>query len=210
MNIREKLGPAIATMPKELILFIKEQEEVHKSPYSDSFYNSSDISWHHKPEGSIRISDHWNFYSQGSMHCVTNIPVPSGKWIVAEYHSGIYFIVSIDDKQHPPLRFIENSFIDNLLKLKETRNRRVYELKCKKEREKFENKMKAGRIWASVIINEYTGSGRHIRISGSHTVIKQVIKTTPKGYQIKDIGLKQAQFVTILKRKPRKQSLPKH
>lgn len=50
---------------KTLITFKK----INKSPYSNSFYDSDNIDWDSKPEGSLRLSDHWNFYSWGEQHC---------------------------------------------------------------------------------------------------------------------------------------------
>lgn len=53
---------------------------IYKSPYSKSFYSSSDISWTNKPDGSYRVSDHWNFKSVRNMnilHCKTDIKVPN-------------------------------------------------------------------------------------------------------------------------------------
>lgn len=46
-------------------------KEVHKSPYSKSFYNK-EVDWGYKPEGVIRISDHWNFLSHNEIHCATH------------------------------------------------------------------------------------------------------------------------------------------
>ena len=36
-------------------------KECSKSPYSASYYNSTDIDWNYKPHQSARLSDHWNF-----------------------------------------------------------------------------------------------------------------------------------------------------
>ncbi len=50
---------------------------VSQSPYSYSFYNMPSKSWDSTPEGIVRISDHWNFFSSGSMHMVTDKEVPN-------------------------------------------------------------------------------------------------------------------------------------
>lgn len=65
------------------------------SPYSNSFYNSHDITWNYKPENSLRISDHWNFTtSYGSeIHCQTTNPAFKTGWAVGEYHHGVYTII---------------------------------------------------------------------------------------------------------------------
>lgn len=46
----------------------------NKSPYSNSFYNAK-VDWDNKPEGSIRISDHWSFttYHDDRIHCQLNL-----------------------------------------------------------------------------------------------------------------------------------------
>jgi hypothetical protein len=50
---------------------------IFKSPFSNSFYSSDDISWSHKPHNSYRVSDHWNFTTNRSdkVHCKTTEPV---------------------------------------------------------------------------------------------------------------------------------------
>ncbi len=42
----------------------------YKSPISLSFY-SKKKDWNHTEEGTIRISDHWNFTARGTIHCKT-------------------------------------------------------------------------------------------------------------------------------------------
>ena len=45
-----------------------------KSPYGESYYafpKGNSIDWGEKPEGSYRLSDHWNWTSEGSTHCPT-------------------------------------------------------------------------------------------------------------------------------------------
>ncbi|EPZ54467.1 hypothetical protein H477_3606 [[Clostridium] sordellii ATCC 9714] len=49
--IKSKLKPL--EVEKEL----KKFKQIHKSPYSQTYYDTKDISWEHKPEGSLRISD---------------------------------------------------------------------------------------------------------------------------------------------------------
>ncbi|HEM3698663.1 TPA: hypothetical protein U1C85_001740 [Streptococcus suis] len=72
-----------------------------KSPYSDSFYDSKKISWSHKPEGSIRVSDHWNFNTYDEMgegildgrHCPTKNKNFKSRWAVGQYSNGVYKII---------------------------------------------------------------------------------------------------------------------
>jgi hypothetical protein len=73
-------------VPDKILDMMKEWPIIYKSPYSKSFYSSSDISWSSKPRDSYRVSDHWNFFTRGSYHCKTDKDVPNnthyaiGKW----------------------------------------------------------------------------------------------------------------------------------
>ena len=54
---------------------IKDKENLicTKSPYGDTLYLHKEdeyIDWDYKPEGSYRFSDHWNFTSEGTKHCI--------------------------------------------------------------------------------------------------------------------------------------------
>ncbi len=62
-------------IPDGIIEKMKSWEVIVKSPYGNSFYNSKDISWTNKPDGSFRVSDHWNFVARDSKHCITTNPV---------------------------------------------------------------------------------------------------------------------------------------
>lgn len=64
-----------------------------KSPYSNSFYNANNISWGYKPEGSLRISDHWNFESMVEKHCVTDNPNFTEGWAICKYSKGVYHVI---------------------------------------------------------------------------------------------------------------------
>ncbi len=69
-------------------------KEIHKSPYSNSFYDSKDIDWDFKPENSLRLSDHWNFYSYGEKHCcLDNTEEYTQKWLLCQYKNGVYNII---------------------------------------------------------------------------------------------------------------------
>ena len=81
-------------IPQEAKNEILKFKVINQSPYSDSFYNAKDISWDSKPEGSIRISDHWNFESQGSVHCkLKGINEYTTGWKMAKYKNGEYIIM---------------------------------------------------------------------------------------------------------------------
>lgn len=69
-------------------------KEIHKSPYSNSFYDSDNIDWDSKPEGSLRLSDHWNFYSWGEQHCCLDCTDKyTQKWLLCQYQNGVYHVV---------------------------------------------------------------------------------------------------------------------
>lgn len=69
-------------------------EILNKSPYSRSFYNANGITWNSKPEGSLRLSDHWNFESQGEIHCkLDNTEEYTQKILLCKYHNGYYHII---------------------------------------------------------------------------------------------------------------------
>lgn len=81
--------------PKEVLDEIDKFEYVNKSPYSKSCYNSKDIDWNYKPEGSLRISDHWNFKSRGEKHCLLaeTDEFINNYWMLARYENGKYNIL---------------------------------------------------------------------------------------------------------------------
>lgn len=87
--IKSKIKPLIVDAE------IKKFKKIHKSPYSQTYYDTDDISWEHKPEGSLRISDHWNFESKGKKHCeLYNIDeYIEDNWILAEYKNGKYHVL---------------------------------------------------------------------------------------------------------------------
>lgn len=81
--------------PKEVLEEIKNFEYINKSPYSSSYYNTPDVTWEHKPEGSLRISDHWNFTTHGNKHCILENTEQyiDNNWILAKYIEGKYHIL---------------------------------------------------------------------------------------------------------------------
>jgi hypothetical protein len=50
-------------IPISIIEKMKEWDLIYKSPYSNSFYNSAEVTFSHKPHGTLRVSNHWNFKS---------------------------------------------------------------------------------------------------------------------------------------------------
>lgn len=77
-----------------IINILSSFKKINKSPYSSSFYDSDDIGWDSKPEGSLRLSDHWNFYSLGEQHCcLDSTKEYTRKWLLCQYHNGVYHVV---------------------------------------------------------------------------------------------------------------------
>ncbi|MFS1664316.1 hypothetical protein [Streptococcus sp. zg-JUN1979] len=76
----------------EAMKFVVENwdDDWSRSPYSLSFYSSKDIDWGYKPEGSLRVSDHWNFGFEGE-HCPTAEPVDG--WAVCRFENGLYQLI---------------------------------------------------------------------------------------------------------------------
>lgn len=110
--------------PIEVNEEIKKFKEVNKSPYSQTYYDTSDISWEHKPEGSLRISDHWNFESRGQKHCIleNTDEYIEDNWILAQYRNGKYNILKefgcgIDGYTYTPLYKNQIEVLEKLYKL---------------------------------------------------------------------------------------------
>jgi hypothetical protein len=81
--------------PIEVNEEIEKFKKIYKSPYSQTYYDTGDISWDYKPEGSLRISDHWNFESHGQKHCVleSTDEYVQDNWVLAQYREGKYYIL---------------------------------------------------------------------------------------------------------------------
>lgn len=116
--IKSKLKPL--EVEKEL----KKFKQINKSPYSQTYYDTKDISWEHKPEDSLRISDHWNFESHGKKHCeLSNIDeYIEDNWILAQYKNGKYHILKefgkeIDGYLYISLNSQQIKLIKNLYEL---------------------------------------------------------------------------------------------
>ena len=77
----------------------KNDYDISESPYSFSIYSKpkgEDITWEGKPDESYRLSDHWNFYSRGEIHCqLENTKELTQKIILAKYNkkTGKYKII---------------------------------------------------------------------------------------------------------------------
>ena len=80
---------------EELLEDIKKYNLNIKSPYSASFYDK-EVDWGNKPDGSYRLSDHWNFYTGSKTHCETECgimhKVALGKY---DAETGKYKIIKV-------------------------------------------------------------------------------------------------------------------
>lgn len=70
---------------------------ISTSPYSFSIYaipKNDKVDWNYKPKDSYRLSDHWNFFSDGEVHCkLTNVDEYTHGLILAKYNGKTYDIV---------------------------------------------------------------------------------------------------------------------
>lgn len=65
-------------MPDSALFEMINWKVIKQSPYSYSYYNSENKSWNFTEDKSYRISDHWNFISNGEKHCETIGTLKSG------------------------------------------------------------------------------------------------------------------------------------
>jgi hypothetical protein len=75
-------------VPQGIIDMMKDWPVIMKSPYSASFYSSKDVTFNHKPEGSYRVANHWNFVSRrdNKVHCRTDKPVENDtQWCIGVF-----------------------------------------------------------------------------------------------------------------------------
>lgn len=95
--------------PKEVLDEINKFEHINKSPYSNSFYNIPGVTWDYKPEGSLRISDHWNFISKEKKHCILDSreELIENYWLLAKYNEGKYHVLKALGENVQGYRLIE-------------------------------------------------------------------------------------------------------
>lgn len=181
-----KTQTSLLTMPIDLFNFAMKTIK-SSSPYNrysgGSFYSQEEKSWDFTPENTIRISDHWNFYSRGKTHCVTDIDdsLLIGKWVVAQYNNelDIYNVISIDEKDFTALRKREarqnNTFTDQLEAFSKNRMNRAREIRLEKERLLRAKKIKQGKIWITFEVNIWQkGSKGRFRHCGMETIVGQL------------------------------------
>jgi hypothetical protein len=108
-------------LPFELVDEISTWDFIIKSPYGHSYYDA-EVDWDSKPDQSLRISDHWNFTSQGKLHCETTTDVPNNThWTIAIYDAII--------KKYTPIKMFKKSKDS----YKESKDFKKLLLKTKKE-----------------------------------------------------------------------------
>lgn len=107
-NLKNVIGTAIYTMPVQLVKAVIQHGIIHPSPYNrmfgGSFYNTPEKGWDYTPDRCLRLSDHWNFWSRGEKHCITNEEVIPNTWVLAQYNgsTGIYEVLEVFEKK--PIR----------------------------------------------------------------------------------------------------------
>ena len=79
---------------------LKKLDYITQSPYGYSYYNSEGISWGRKPEGSIRLADHWGWeMGDGKKHCEVagfeNETKTLNKWLKCVYVKGKYYVMEV-------------------------------------------------------------------------------------------------------------------
>lgn len=200
------IDSGILAMPLELRKYVL-QNFVSKSPYnqygSGSYYSKVGKSWDFTPENCERVSDHWNFYSQGQYHCkiksiVDNLSLSDivNKWCVGIYDtiSGQWDIIKVYAKDKTALllsekrRVLKQSIKDILVvikekvqkffakKLKAIEKRRYLEVAKKRE-----TKIKKGNVYAIVNVNIWKGTGRRITFGGTETIIGRIVWESKTG-----------------------------
>lgn len=115
------------SFPCELILEMSKWDKIIKSPYSDSFY-SAVVNWNFKPDGSLRISNHWNFESKGKLHCQTTTEIKDGVWSLGQYDASQerYHILKT---YHSPKIPTKDTFIFKMVSLEYRYNKDIEKAK---------------------------------------------------------------------------------
>jgi len=153
-------------IPEKIKMMMKDWSVIQKSPYSDSFYSSTDIGWSHKPEGSYRVSDHWNFTTnrdgKSVKHCITDKSVPTTSHItIAQYKNGIYHVILSE----PTETHVEKK-IKQKEKLKYLKDPEViYQKKLLKD------KILRGEVFGDITISGKTYKGRVLKYTGQELKI---------------------------------------
>ena len=174
-------------IPDSIIEMMKDWSIIYKSPYSKSFYSSEDISWSSKPDGSFRVSDHWNFTTNRSdrVHCKTTEPVKDNThYSIGQYDESIdkYVILHSEMTDGNIEKIKDRQRLLNHLKDPDT----IYKKKLFKEKvlagEIFTKFEKGGEI-ISGQVDKYTGNDMRVK-DNSDKVIFTSNKFNPKWIKI--------------------------
>ncbi len=189
------LARFVQTMPQEFIDEIASWDVVSKSPYGDSYYSATGITWDYKPEGVLRIADHWNWYSQGEQHCVTDVPVENNThWTLAQYRDGVWHVIKtlpvpVPFKLHDNGRFYK-AYSDELTPTQKQfgQFRDVYDaakaeqearyVKAKKAYDKAWKKQTIGRD-AQITKKNWVKRGGRFELLGEEVYEGKVVKISP-------------------------------
>jgi hypothetical protein len=174
-------------IPDSIIEHMKGWDIIYKSPYSKSFYSSSDISWTNKPDGSFRVSDHWNFTTNRSerIHCKTTEPVKNNThYSIGQYDESIdKYVILISEMTEGEVDRIKNK--EQLLKhLKDPET--IYKKKLFKEKVlagEITTEFQVGDEIISGQVDKYTGNDMRVK-DNSDKVIFTSNKFNPKWIKI--------------------------
>lgn len=153
-------------IPEKIKMMMKDWPVIQKSPYSDSFYSSTDIGWSHKPEGSYRVSDHWNFTTnrdgKSVKHCITDKSVPTTSHItIAQYKNGIYHVILSEPTEKQVEREVKQKERLKYLKDPEV----IYQKRL------FKDRIHRGEVFGDITINGKTYKGRIFKYTGQEIKI---------------------------------------
>lgn len=153
-------------IPENIKMMMKDWPVIQKSPYSDSFYSSTDIGWSHKPEGSYRVSDHWNFTTnrdgKSVKHCITDKSVPTTSHItIAQYRNGIYHVILSEPTEKQVEKEVKQKEKLKYLKDPEV----IYQKRL------FKDRIHRGEVFGDITINGKTYKGRIFKYTGQEIKI---------------------------------------
>jgi len=210
-NIKEIWERQFESMPQELIVYMVKNNILYPSPYniryafrdSGSYYDTPNKRWDYTPENSLRVSDHWNFYTNNKdyetgietlhLNCETDIPVENNtQWVVAKYIDNIYKVIAIYPKiytiREKREKRMENNYYTSLLEeIRKNAEGKMNEKRAKIWKEKLkerDKKMKEGKIFVSFERNIWGGTRKHLRIIGTEKITGILNKETPHGITV--------------------------
>lgn len=161
-------------IPEKIKMMMKDWPVIQKSPYSDSFYSSTDIGWSHKPEGSYRVSDHWNFTThrdgKSKKHCETDRSVPTTSHItIAQYKDGIYHVILSEPTEKQVEREVKQKEKLKYLKDPEV----IYQKRL------FKDRIHRGEVFGDITISGKTYKGRIFKYTGQEL---KIVDTDDKSF----------------------------